>query len=382
MTKPSSCLFIIVLLLLLVAPVAAQQVTITPSPDPTVAAPYWQIVTYVGPGITFQQGNIINAGVPVQIIERTRVGNWVHVIQQNDRGETTLDGWVLTGLLTLSPDLRFSQIPVNTEVEDADPSTVDSQSLRRLYSVPVLPTIGDAMRDVYAAGQRLGNSANGVTKIGDSVVANTLYLIPMSQTDYALGPYDHLEDTIRFFGPSTAEGSIAARKGLSTLGLFDPLWADKSVCNPGESPLDCEYRLKKPAVALIMFGGNDVKAMTADEYGGQMRKIVAETIIQGIIPVLFTFSYDLDNPLGPQAVQFNLHLIDIADEYDVPLVNLWSAARALPEYGLEGDGIHLKNWGTTFLKYTSGSEAFSGVALYNLLSISVLDELRHTLDMG
>jgi hypothetical protein len=370
--------------------VAAQEETPAVILDPTQASSYWQIVVYAGPGTTFQQINILNPGIPVHIIERTRVGNWVHVIRQNDEGETVTDGWVMTGYLTLDPALRFSHIPVNAEVADADPSTIDSQSMQRLYGVPIMPTVSEAMQEVYEAGQALGNDPRAVTKIGDSVVANPLYLTPMSQSDYVLGPYDYLEDTIRYYGASTARESVAARIGLSTLVLFDPMWADKTLCRAGETPLGCEYRIKNPSVALIMFGPNDVKSMDTETYSTQMRQIVEQSVAEGVIPVLFTFSYDPDNDLWPQSMLFNLTLADIADEYSVPLVNLWSAARNITynvngtygQYGLEKDHIHLTNWGSNTLKYsTRGTEAFYGVALYNLLSIRVLDEIRRTLNL-
>ena len=168
------------------------------------------------------------------------------------------------------------------------------------------------------------------------------------------------------------------------------MWSDKTLCNAGENPLKCEFRRKKPSVALIMFGPNDVKSMTTQTYFAQMTEIVEDSIADGIIPVLFTFSYDPDNELWPQSMQFNLALVDVAQTYDVPLVNLWSAARNISynindtygRYGLDKDHIHLTNWGRTYLKYsTRGTEAFYGVALYNLLSIRVLDEIRRTLNL-
>jgi hypothetical protein len=233
---------------------------------------------------------------------------------------------------------------------------------------------------VYEHGQEMGARSRVVTKIGDSLVANPMYLLPMNRSDSVLGPYDYLADTLAYFGPSVSE-SAAARIGLSTYVVFDPMWANRSVCQPGETPLACEYRLKQPSIALIMFGPNDVKHMDTDEYTAQMKQIVGETLNRGIIPVLFTFSYDPDAELWWQAVNFNLALADLADEYGIPLVNLWLAARILPEYGLDKDHTHLKNSGFEYLKFTNGNEAFYGVTLQNLLALSVLDELRRSLGM-
>lgn len=365
--------------LLLAGSVTAQTPTSTPVPDPTITTSYQDVVVYEGPGASYLQENLLRPGVPVKIIQRNQIGTWVR-IQRAANGLVVVDGWVISGYLNLDPNLRFSDVPVNTELADGDPDYIDSQSLQKLYTVPVIPTVSDALREVYQRGQRMGERSNIVTKVGDSLVANPMYLLPMNRTDSVLGAYDYLADTIDYFGPQVTD-SVAARIGLSTYVLFDPMWSNHDVCQRGEDPLDCEYRLKQPGIALIMFGPNDVKHMDSDEYTVQMREIVGQTLNKGIIPVLFTFSYNPKGDLWWQAVNFNLALVDIANEYGIPLVNLWLAARILPDYGLDKDHTHLKNSGFEYLKFTGGNEAFYGVTLQNLLALRVLDELRLSLDM-
>jgi hypothetical protein len=370
-------LFIIFSLLSLVSAVSAQEAAPTTNPDPTMTTSYQQVVVYNGPSITYQQNNLLNAGIPAQIIERNRAGTWLR-LQRKANGNVVMDGWVLARFLNLNPALQFSEIDVTVDFADADTSTVDSQSLQGLYAAPVLPPISNAMLAVYQRGQELGNNSRSVTKMGDSLVANELYLLPMHQNDVDLGPYDYLRDTVNYFGPSATE-SAAAKIGLTTYVIFDPLWADKEICQPGESPLDCELRLKKPSVALIMFGPNDLKAMDSEQYGENMRQLVTTLLDKGVIPVLFMFSYDPERPLWWQSVGFNQQLIDIGAEYEVPVVNLWAAARVLPEYGLDVDNLHLKNAGVLNLKFSKDKVGESGVMLYNLLSVCVLDDIRRTI---
>ncbi|MEO8610432.1 MAG: SGNH/GDSL hydrolase family protein [Chloroflexota bacterium] len=372
---PLTC--VVLLCLLTISSVSAQKSTATPDPDPTMTTSYQQVVVYAGPGITYQQNNLLNPGIPAQIVERNAVGTWLHLQRVAD-GNMVMDGWVLARFLNLNPALKFSTVTVNTDLADADPSTVNSQSLQKLYGAPVLPTISNTMRDVFQHGQELGNDPRAMTKLGDSLVANELYLLPMSQPDVDLGPYDYLSDTVKYFGPSARE-SMAARVGLTTYVIFDPLWANKDFCQVGESPLDCELRRQKPSVAFIMFGPNDLKAMDSKQYGKNMRKIVSTLLDKGVIPVLFMFSYDPDRPLWPQSLEFNGQLIDIGAEYSVPVVNLWEATRVLPEYGLEVDHLHLKNAGVLNLKFSKDQVGESGVMLYNLLSVCVLDDIRRTI---
>jgi hypothetical protein len=352
----------------------------TPVPPPTVTT-YQEVIIRQGPGDSYSEAGRLNPGVPAQVMERTRLGTWVR-LRRLDGDKVVLDGWTLTGYLNPDPDLRFSKVPVNTMMADGNPANVDSETLKKLYTVPVIPIVDNSIGNVYQLGQQLGRNKHAVTKIGDSLVANPMYLAPMSNPQVDLGPYDYLADTIKYFSASTATPSLAARIGLNTLVVFDPMWADKSRCQPNEAPLDCEIRVKQPSIALVMFGPNDVKGLDTDKFHGQMEKLVQDLLKNGVIPVLFTFSYDPENELWWQAMDFNLTLVDLANTYKIPLVNLWLAARVLPEYGLERDHIHLKNSGFVYLKFSNGNEAQYGVTLQNLLALRTLDEIRRTVGMN
>lgn len=341
-----------------------------------ITTAFERTVLFAGPGATFLQTGFLNPGLEVQITERNRTGIWVHVKRFSDDGNLAQDGWVISGHLNRSDDLRFSDIPVNDELNDADPSTVNSRSMSRLYTVPIIPVISDAMLAVFQQGQQAGNNTNVITKVGDSLSASPQYLNPLSNSERILGPYDYLVTTIDYYGKSMATDSIAARIGLSTYAIFDPFWADKDQCQPNESPLDCEYRLKKPSVAFIMFGPNDVRSMTDDKYAEQMKMIIEDSLQHSVIPVVSTFSAHPDEEFFWQSINFNLELVKLAEEYQFPLINLWAAARVLPEYGLDKDKVHLKTSGFDYLKYDTGHEAFYGVSLHNLLSICTLDAIR------
>lgn len=357
-------LWVILLFVLMLPVVSADDVLVTSS---------WQrIGLFEGPGVTYWQTGWLNPGVDVSLIERNSVGTWVHVFRTNEDEEVIIDGWVMSGFLNMTDGLDFGVLPVS-DLPDAVVENVNSQSMSQLFAVPVIPQISDAMVELYLQSD---NEPNVITKVGDSLMMNDEYLQLMSMTERELGGYAYLADTIDYFGASTAQPSVAARLGLTTYVVFDPMWADGEICEAGETPLSCEYRHKRPSIAFIMFGANDVQHMTDAIFDEQMRLLVEETLAQNIIPVLFTFSYHPDNDLWWQSINFNLRLVQIAGDYEVPLVNLWAAARALPEYGLDVDHIHLKNSGYDYLDFTNGHEAFYGVTLQNLLTICVLHEIQ------
>lgn len=356
----------------------------TPTPDPNIVQPYettayQRLIMYQGPGHTHRQADILNPGLPIKIVERNHTGNWVRVIRTTEDGTVAQDGWVESAFLNQDENLKFSEIPVNRDIPDHDPeNSGEGESLKELYALPILPELSDEMVEIYNRGQILGNHSDVITKVGDSLSVSDKYLTIFAQEDYDLGPYDYLEDTLNYYAESAGEPSVAARIGLSTYVVFDPLWADKDLCQPNESPLECEYRIKQPSVAFILFGPNDVRSMTETEYGEQMRMIVEATLERGIIPVVFTFSADPDVELWWQSVNFNRELIKIADDYKIPVINLFAATRTMPDYGLDEDGIHLAHSGYFYLKFSNGDEAFYGVTLQNLLALRMLDEIRKT----
>lgn len=362
--------------LIIVAVMLATSAVLAQDSYPVMTA-YRDAILYTGPSDSYPQARWLRAGVPVEVRERNRVGNWVYV-STPDNG---ISGWVPTGYLNSNPELQFSAIPINRDLADGDPINVVPPSVAALYAPPLISPISDAMRGIYRRGRDLGNRPNVVTKVGDSLSADPMYLTVMSQEQVVLGPYDYLHDTLTYFRDSMALANVAAQIGLTSYVVFDPMWANSELCNAGETPLACDYRRKQPSIALIMFGSNDVLHIDSESFADNLREVVEFTLGRGIIPVLSTFSYSPEAEYWLQSVNFNQAIIDLAAEYEVPLINLWAAARTLDNYGLEGDLTHMTHSGFPYLKYDTGHESWYGVSLRNLLSLVMLDELRLTLEM-
>jgi len=330
-----------------------------------------------GPGVTFEIVGALPGGVEADIIERNEIGNWLHIEGETPDGE--VDGWLMTGALILPDDFLLSEVEVNEEIADADPETVPDERLAALFAVPILPEIDPNLEYIVMQGETYGFQPDVVTKVGDSNSAALTYLPPIDEAEYDPGIYDFLQPTIDFFGESFKQGSIAAKVGLNAFSVFDPIWADPDDCEPNEIPLTCEYRNSRAAIALIMFGANDLRALNSDDYREQMTRIVEQTLDYGVIPVLSTFSVPPNDPMIDQVLRFNQITVEIAEEYSVPLINLWAAARALPRYGIGDDNVHLTSPGVG-VRF-EGQESIYGGALQNLLVLHTLDRIRVTLGL-
>jgi hypothetical protein len=207
--------------------------------------------------------------------------------------------------------------------------------------MPIIPEINPNVRDIYAMGLSRGNNPHAFSKVGDCSTSNAWFLGPFDEGEayYRLGEYTYLKPMIEHFQGSFARNNISTRNGFNAASALSPLWADPEVCNPGETPLACEYRVHKPSIVFIMLGTNDRWHM--ETFEENMREIIEVTLDHWIVPIIATKP---DNFEGDESI--NRILAQLAIEYEVPLWNFWAAIQSLPNAGLEEDGVHL-SWGPT-----------------------------------
>jgi hypothetical protein len=242
--------------------------------------------------------------------------------------------------------------------------------------------VTEHLKAVYAYGQALGNKPDVFSKVGDSITVNGSFLTPFGNGIYNLADYGNLEGVVNFFnvtqartGNSFQNRSLAAEVGWSAFGALMRSETDYTVCNAGETPLQCEYRLVRPSFALIMFGTNDVGFRSAEEYRADMRAIIEVSEGVGVIPIISTV------PLRPgyerQISAFNQVIAELTTEYRLPLWDYSAAMAVLPNYGLTYDNVHPSsppgnednagNFAAEYLRY--------GYVVRNLTALQILDQV-------
>jgi hypothetical protein len=123
-----------------------------------------------------------------------------------------------------------------------------------------------------------------------------------------------------------------------------PLWhQNKYTCTAYETPIQCEFRLHKPAFVII-----HVRTHYESRNDIYMRKVLDQVIAAGVVPILATKADDseLNEHINAQYAQ-------LAVEYNLPFWNFWAAVSELPNHGLytrpylevQGD-IYLNNVAT------------------------------------
>lgn len=232
--------------------------------------------------------------------------------------------------------------------------------------LPVVPeAVSARTRAIYQRGLTLGNNPQAFSKVGDCGSTPAWFLGDFDRGPdfYGLGSYQNLAAPIDYFQGSFARTSLAARSGMNASSAFIPLWANRELCEAGEFPIACEYRVHRPSFVIIMLGTNDV--WHPDSFEPQMRRIVEFYIDNGVVPILSTKADNLEGDGSLNAV-----IARLAQEYEIPLWNYWRAAQALPNGGLQEDGAHL-----TFARnfFDDPQMMAAGWPMRNLTALQVLD---------
>ena len=231
--------------------------------------------------------------------------------------------------------------------------------------LPVIPEISDRVFEIYLRGVELGNNPNSFSKVGDCGTTPSWFLgdFDRGPDSYELGGYTYLVPIIDHFQGAYGRTSLAAKSGFNASSIFSPIWSDRTHCQADETPLECEYRISNPAIAIIMLGSNDVWHQEVFEQ--QMRKIIDFTISEGIIPILSTKA---DNEEKDGSI--NATIAELALEYEIPLLNYWRAVQPLPDHGLQEDGVHI-TWGPN--RFNDPQVMKKGWPVRNLVTLQILD---------
>jgi hypothetical protein len=258
------------------------------------------------------------------------------------------------GSETAGGELPITEAPTEmpTEsVESTEPAVTEQAADLSLREMPITPEVSDSMIEVYQQGIANGRNPAIFTKVGDCMTDSPDFLYPIAAGEYDLGEFATLQPTIEYFSSETvrekdgaalnsfANKSIAVACGFNSASPHDPTWADPNICESGETPLACEIRLSNASIALIMLGTHDMH-FEKEKYAGYLERIVQETLAAGVVPILTTFPPRSDDIENSEA--YNEVLVEIAQEYDVPVANLWRALQDRPNLGLQaGEATHL-----------------------------------------
>jgi hypothetical protein len=263
--------------------------------------------------------------------------------------------------------------------------------------LPVVPALGPALaghlEKISSRGQRFGNRPGVVAKVGDSITASPSFLQGLACWPAELGPYEELRGTLGFFGrtavPSgSEEAQCPVSNSYSRLGAAAAGgWRAADALLPRESfpecqglpAVSCELALIHPSVALVMFGTNDLKFVSATQFRLDLARVARRVSSAGTIPVISTIPPRATQPFSQRVARFNAEIAALAENRALPLWNYWRqmVEPGVPNGGLSPDGVHPSALcpPCTAIGFWP-AELTQGYALRNLGALLVLDRLR------
>jgi len=248
----------------------------------------------------------------------------------------------ITNLPSTSSELidqtSLPTVETPTLQESVEPSaTIDNRQLAEDWqNWPVIPKVSPWLRKVYAQGLADGNDPHKFSKIGDCQNVVSLFLPFDLPPYYRLGEkYSYLMPAVEQFSGSWMRESQAVRGGYNVASVLSAYFSDKKECGNNETPLECEFRLNNPSIAIISMETWTSKR-PPEIYEGYLSQIVEFVLAHNAIPILATKA---DNIEGDQSI--NAAVARVAYNYDIPMWNFWAAVQPLPSAGLTEDNFHL-----------------------------------------
>lgn len=238
-----------------------------------------------------------------------------------------------TGFLTES-------VETATEAPTAAQPT-PAPTLEDWREAPITPEISERILEIYQEGQRQGRDPASFSVIGDCQSIPFVFLGPYGRGELEPDANEnYLWSALNYFRTSFRRWSVTSRGGFTAASILNALQADSEECKPGETPLTCEFRLNNPAFVFITLE-TWLDPDTVDRYEVYLREILETVIEKGAVPILLTKA-DSSELRGERHV-INPVIVNLAYEYQVPVINFYQAAQYLDNHGIdpEREGFHL-----------------------------------------
>ncbi|HQZ21819.1 MAG TPA: SGNH/GDSL hydrolase family protein [Thermoflexales bacterium] len=196
-----------------------------------------------------------------------------------------------------------------------------------------VPKITARQKQTYRDAAAKGKNLNLFTVVGDCNSQPAVYVQRVANGQFNLNKQTaRIQQTAKYFQPSWARVSLAARGGFSAAAMMDPTWADGAMCGTTRGPFECELWQSRASIVFVELGTGDQYEWQAFEKN--YRAMLDMGLKDGVLPVLVTKADRLEENSGAPSDYINGVVRKLAKEYQLPLLDFALAARMLPLSGL------------------------------------------------
>lgn len=244
-----------------------------------------------------------------------------------------------TETLTETPTETPAEAPTETPTETPTDTPLVESVIDPIPLVPDLAPSTETLRNYYnSEAAQGGRQVSRFSIAGDETLTRQGVLDPFASGGYNLGANSQLQGLVDFY--NTEAANTFGRDGAATGANWtanELLNGASGVC-PGQTHLACELSSNNPAVLLISVGYYDaLNGTPADVFEAALRSIVETATASGTIPVLLTVASS--DQLDPQAVNaINTTILNVANQYQLPLINAGLAINQSPNGFSEAEG--------------------------------------------
>ncbi|NDJ87000.1 MAG: hypothetical protein GYB66_14060, partial [Chloroflexi bacterium] len=261
-----------------------------------------------------------------------------------------------------------------TAAPTATPPPAPTFDISQVDEFPDFEALQPSLMPVYTDGvNNLGRNPMAFSIAGDESLNSENFLDPITTGQYNLGASTELQATIDHY--NFGFRSVAMGTDWTTETLLDPAFADPELCQPGESPFECELRLTAPVVIFISFTPTNATRVSVDVFQSDLEALIDVALGLGTVPVLV--SLPDDGNVDPAVLtEYNLALFNAATRHslhpdlDMPLWNLYNTMAPVTQgiYAVGGSGP---------ADYTDPALAF-GVNRRGRAALVILEQFRQT----
>jgi hypothetical protein len=264
----------------------------------------------------------------LDVTGRDGPGNWLQIVYGGA-------AWVPAGVGTYSGSLMA--LPIAGGAPPPTPAPGQAQPPPELPAW--IPLLTPRQRNLYALAGLRGRNMRAFAIAGDCNSESYLYSDLIGNGWYGYENNQYLHPTWLYFGRSMKRPMLAVNGGFTSASVMDPLWADPTWCEAGESPFACELRVSNASVIFIMLGTGD--HFQWQSFETNYRRLLDHAIASNVLPVLVTKADALESEEGGAEPDYINNVVRrLAAEYDLPLFDFHQAVQSLPNRGLTDEPGH------------------------------------------